>query len=54
VVKAKDSQLSGCGFESWHCIRNSCKKERKTWRRFDEIILVFLGTSHAKITQPFI
>ncbi len=20
VVKAEDSQLSGCGFESWHCI----------------------------------
>ncbi len=26
VVKGEDSQLSGCGFESWHCILDGCKR----------------------------
>jgi hypothetical protein len=26
VVKAEDSQLSGCGFESWHLILDGCKR----------------------------
>ena len=26
MVKAEDSQLSGCGFESWHCILDGCKQ----------------------------
>jgi hypothetical protein len=25
VVKGEDSQLSGCGFESWYCILEGCK-----------------------------
>jgi hypothetical protein len=26
VVKAEDSQLSGCGFEPWHCILDGVSK----------------------------
>jgi hypothetical protein len=26
VVKREDSQLSGCGFESWRCILDSCQR----------------------------
>ena len=26
VVKGEDSQLSGCGFESWHRILDGCKR----------------------------
>ncbi len=26
MVKREDSQLSGCGFESWRCILDSCQR----------------------------
>ncbi len=26
IVKGEDSQLSGCGFESWHRILDGCKQ----------------------------
>ncbi len=26
MVKGEDSQLSGCGFESWHRILDGCKR----------------------------
>jgi hypothetical protein len=38
VVKGEDSQLSGCGLESWHRILDGCKRSQLLQLKINETI----------------